>query len=488
MKTEEEEGTRIPYPDLHPVDGESVDDEGKTEDEMAVQPPPAMPEDVDGNWAGPRRQRIRALPNPVTPTREERERHALTHTPYATWCRHCVSCGGVNLPHRKVEPLPRDSVVPVVSMDLAHVKRHDAEDKLPFIVVRDHSTRVTFAHLLKGKSTVVAEYSDYVVNAVLNDLRYLDHKKLILKSDQESAMTALYERIRRMRNQSGEQTLEEHSPVGESQPNGVIERAVREVEEMMATILASLEASLGGRIPQESPVLAWAIEYSAVIISYFAEGSDGRTALERHRGAKHERPMACFGERVLYLPLGRKSHPTHAPEPRYEDGIWSGWDIRSTEVLIATPSGVVKARSIRRRLEDERWCIEELVRISGTPDNPTPGISPEFLRAPVMAPPDGMDEAPEPHFEEPGMSGRRVRLLPADFDRHGYTPGCASCTAIELDGRTRKGHNSVCRARMEAALSETPESRERVEMGYSRVATATLRVQKKQSRQMSAPS
>ena len=155
-------------------------------------------------------------------------------------------------------------------------------------------------------TTVVAEYSDYVVNAVLNDLRYLDHKKVILKSDQESAMTALFERVRRLRNQAGEQTVEEHSPVGESQSNGTIERAVREVEEMMATLLSALETSVGGRVPQESPVIAWAAEYAAVIISYFVEGSDGKTALERHRAAKHERPLACFGEKVLYLPLDRK--------------------------------------------------------------------------------------------------------------------------------------------------------------------------------------
>ena len=52
----------------------------------------------------------------------------------------------------------------------------------------------------------------------------------------------------------------------------------------------------------------------------------------------------------------------------------------------------------------------------------------------------------------------------------------------ELDGRTRKGHNSVCRSRMEAALSTTPEGRERIDMGYGRVATAALRVQERDDR------
>ena len=93
------------------------------------QPPPALPEDLDGNWARPQRERILALPKPVTPTKDQRERHKLTHIPYADWCKHCVACRGRNLPHRRVVPLPAESVVPVISMDLAHIKRHDAEKK-----------------------------------------------------------------------------------------------------------------------------------------------------------------------------------------------------------------------------------------------------------------------------------------------------------------------------------------------------------------------
>ena len=68
-------------------------------------------------------------------------------------------------------------------------------------------------------------------------------------------MTALFERVRRLRNQAGEQIVEEHSPVGESQSNGTIGRAVREVQEMMARTLADLEASLRGRVPKKAQLL-----------------------------------------------------------------------------------------------------------------------------------------------------------------------------------------------------------------------------------------
>ena len=194
--TEESVGPRAKQ-GLHPFGDQDMDqgNEDATElEEGAMRPPlpppPDVPEDLDGNWSRPRRDRVRALPRPTTPTKEQRARHRLTHIPYADWCSHCVKCRGRNLPHRKVIPLPAENVVPVMSMDIGHIKRNEADKKLPFIVARDHRTRVTFAHLLRGKSTVVAEYSDYVVNALYNDIRMLDHKKLILKNDQESALKA----------------------------------------------------------------------------------------------------------------------------------------------------------------------------------------------------------------------------------------------------------------------------------------------------------
>ena len=64
MKTEEETSASTESPELHPVDDEMIANEDEPEVGAAVPPPPAMPEDIDGNWARPVRQRVRALPNP----------------------------------------------------------------------------------------------------------------------------------------------------------------------------------------------------------------------------------------------------------------------------------------------------------------------------------------------------------------------------------------------------------------------------------------
>ena len=63
MEVDEDARTSEQSPELYPVDDESIEDEEAPEAGAAVQPIPANPEDVDGNWARPQRQRVRALPN-----------------------------------------------------------------------------------------------------------------------------------------------------------------------------------------------------------------------------------------------------------------------------------------------------------------------------------------------------------------------------------------------------------------------------------------
>ena len=87
-------------------------------------------------------------------------------------------------------------------------------------------------------------------------------------------MKAFYERARQLRNATSAQTPPEHSPVGGSQPNGVVKEAIKDVEEMLGTILSATEEAVGGKIPQESAVIAWAAEYSPTLIKYDRESAD----------------------------------------------------------------------------------------------------------------------------------------------------------------------------------------------------------------------
>ena len=57
-----------------------------------------------------------AMPSPMSPSRQEREQHELTHTPYRAWCPHCVRARGRNRAH-KTNKDPEKSTVPKISFD-----------------------------------------------------------------------------------------------------------------------------------------------------------------------------------------------------------------------------------------------------------------------------------------------------------------------------------------------------------------------------------
>ena len=113
---------------IYPLDDEMIAEQDVMEPHIVAPPLPPPPEnpdeDPDGNWARPVRERIRPLPRPTVPTKDERERHALTHIPFADWCQFCVRCKGRNLPHRRLPELPEKDTLPVVSMDLAYLQRN----------------------------------------------------------------------------------------------------------------------------------------------------------------------------------------------------------------------------------------------------------------------------------------------------------------------------------------------------------------------------
>ena len=66
----------------------------------------------------------------------------------------------------------------------------------------------------------------------------------------------------------------EYSAPGESQPNGRAERSVRELEDMLRTLKAALEARIGARIPSWHPIIRWMIEYMATIVNKYKVHDD----------------------------------------------------------------------------------------------------------------------------------------------------------------------------------------------------------------------
>ena len=114
----------------------------------------------------------------------------------------------------------------------------------------------------------------------------------------------------------------------------------------------------------------WMVKHAADILSRCNRGKDGRTPRERLRGRRMGPKQCGFGERVMYLVP--KTKGKYKADSRVKEGIWLGIKEKSGESIIGTARGVVKARTIRRRPEGERWSWEELQTMKGVPWRPNP--------------------------------------------------------------------------------------------------------------------
>ena len=129
---------------------------------------------------------------------------------------------------------------------------------------------------------------------------------MILKSDQEPAMIAIQKETRKelwnevleilnkvKENKMSEDLQDcdpggvvilENSPVGESQSNGSVEQAIKEVQHQIRKLKMQLEENIADQQSNESPIWPWLIQYAAQVIHTFkVHKEDKRTSRQRIR-------------------------------------------------------------------------------------------------------------------------------------------------------------------------------------------------------------
>ena len=113
-------------------------------------------------------------------------------------------------------------------------------------------------------------------------------------------------------------------------------------------------------------------------------GIDGKTPIEHIRGRRGRDLMAEFAESILYIPLrgdvGDKRNAKANLEPRFLNGIFLGLTDRSDEIIVYGAEGIRKARTIKRRPEEEMWRKEEVLAVTGTPLQPNPSSEDTRIR------------------------------------------------------------------------------------------------------------
>ena len=395
-------------------------------------------------------RKVKKVQDPREPTKEERVEHELTHLPYRSWCRHCVRGRGKQMPHHEGA---QDTNMSEVHMDFAFLGREEDPFKtLTVLVAKERTSRMVMSAAVPRKTT-----GTYVAKRVAGFLREVGclHGDMVVKSDQEPALRSVVEDVGRLKAVDGSgRYVAENSPVGASQSNGVIERAVQSVAGQVRVLLGALEEKWGFAVPCDHPLLPYVVEYAGVLLNRFEVGADGRTAYERNKGKKATTLGVGIGEAVLWRrkklggALGKLTS-------LWEDGIFLGIMGKSGELVIGDGKGVWKTRTVHRKPPGERWDPKTIELVRHPPwrtSDDDPNADGEMLKV------EKLGETAEPKTDElvreELSAPRRVYIQKGDFEQHGYSARCPGCRSI-LKGTTRQGHTEACWARMEKALEGT---------------------------------
>ena len=195
----------------------------------------------------------------------------------------------------------------------------------------------------------------YAVRGVCVFLQELGYTRMIFKSDRELSITALVTVVQVVWEGDSKnfqtKLISRTSPVDDHASNGAAEAMVHSFEGLTRTSQVALEESLGVSISSNSPL----VRHQSFLRNRFVVRSNGRTPFEELTMSKFQSPLLNFGEAVLAKECGAQ-----------EGKLGSSWDLcikmgRSTktnEHLADTSTGVIRARTVKRRLETPKWDRE----------------------------------------------------------------------------------------------------------------------------------
>ena len=403
------------------------------------------------------------LKTPFKPTQRMISDHNISHLPFRAWCAACVRGRGKSNKHSLQDK--SEDLYPAISIDYGffgtkeQVKDKEiGSSKLPILVVKDRKSKMIWAHPVPAKGTE----DPYAFNCLVRDLDDTGYKRIILKDDQEPAVKAVG--IAAKIKWKGE-VVPEQSPKRESKSNGEIERAVQEVQGMARTLKEATEQKLGIELDAKMAILAWLVEYGATLYSLFQRGEDGMTPIQRLKGRAWKIELPEFAEMIEFMKRTR-----HKLSARWEEGVYLGIKIRTSEKIVGTSEGIFVVQSVRRKPLQDRWNADKVSKLWGVPWKLTQAEEngqTEIIELPypIEIEPE-MSEVPNVMAEahEGTKNIRRTYLTKKDLQTHGYTKGCPACGAIS-GGFDRSGvvHNDECRKRLEGKLKEDPVGNERIQ-------------------------
>ncbi len=431
--------------------------------------PPWRTPSQDGE--GEEGRRPKGLSAPMKVSKEEREEHERTHTPYRAWCPVCVRARGRATPHMKSKEAEEEAV-PKISMDYFFMSSKDEEAKEnPLIVMMDEETGEKYARAVGHKGVGTAGERDWLVKDMDAEMKAWGHQggvsgHIIMKSDGEPAVVA---RRNAVAGYHGGRVSPEAPAKGESQSNGRVEEAGKTVREFARVLKEQIEEKADMEIDSGMAIVLWLVRWAVMLVSRYLVGKDGRTAYERRTGRKCRVPVVPFGEKVWYKEIRETKERKEKFCSEWREGIWLGHQRSSNEALVGTNRGVVKAYSVKRREPDQRWSKEAILGMVGTPQQPDP--TKPGTKIPIRVSFDaerGGEPVPSelPKDEAPV---RRMRFTPGILEKFGYTEGCPGCKMKKAGLEESRNHSEGCRERIAKELAKEEEGREKLRKEAERI-------------------
>ena len=222
--------------------------------------------------------KARARNTAVVPSSKEVEEHNLDHAVFRSWCPHCVKGRAESYGHRRREG--ELGGVPVGGVDYMymHSEQEKEEEKgMPIIVLKDNKTRTVMAKVVSGKGV-----NNFAVEVVKKFIEQLGYGRIVLRSDNEPAILALKEAVRR---ESNVEIVMEEVPVGDHQANGLVESAIKSVQGQFRVIKDALESRTNEKLHGEHPAVPWMVMHASSIRNRGRkdEGFHGVPKMEKER-------------------------------------------------------------------------------------------------------------------------------------------------------------------------------------------------------------
>ena len=155
------------------------------------------------------------------------------------------------------------------------------------------------------------------------------------------------------------------------------------------------------------------IIHAGFVHNRFQTGHDGKTPHSRIRGKPFEKSLCEFGECVHYKVPKRLIGPDlNKWDERWSEGIFLGVRTISNEIYVGTPSGVIKCRTIRRRVPESRFDVNTLNTFRGVPWDLQPADSEQELPAEVQLQPlPAADHVPDQEIQDDAVIPREFKIF-----------------------------------------------------------------------------